>query len=192
MIKIAVITCFFSFGVQLSAYFWYKFRNPIFLKKHQHVLQYYSGIIGDALIIPLSNVFAFQTLQFSNSSLFVTKIWIISLIISLVTTLIFHYGQKYYKLTNWTMTRPGQWTALGLYHAFFMFLESAFLIYTLVSFMRFIDLYGPSLILLSPIRYSFLWLLLFFVTFAYDYRKTIFKKQYTTIKQLILNFSKNG
>lgn len=170
------VTLFLSFGVQFGFYLWYKKNNPDFLKKYQHVLQYWSGLLGDGLFVPLINVFAVLTLNQIAPLEINFQTIILSFLGGLIITFLFHFGQQHYKLINWTMPEVGNWNLLGLYHAIFMFFESSFLIFTLISFIIYTNNYGLSIVSNSPIKYGFLVLFIFFVTFVYDYWKTLFKK----------------
>lgn len=185
-----VITFLFSFGVQFGFYLWYKKHHERFLTKNQYVLQYWSGILGDGVFVPLINVFAVLTLYQIGIPEITTRILIVSLTSGFLITWAFHFGQEYFKLTNWTMPKVGEWNNLGLYHAIFMFFESSFLVFTLVSFLDYTYFNGPSIIYNSPIKYGFLVLFIFACSFVHDYWYTLFKNLVYREKKLekILDF----
>ena len=170
-----LITLFFSFGVQFGFYLWYKKHHEKFLTENQHVLQYWSGILGDGVFVPFINVFAVLTLNQIDLISLSSNIVISSFLGGFVITLMFHYGQEYFKLTNWTMPQVGKWNHLGLYHAIFMFLESSFLVFTLITYVQYLENNGSGVIYNSPIKYGFLMLFIFFVSFVHDYWHTLFK-----------------
>lgn len=184
MIVVFLVTCWFSFGVQFCFYVWYRFHRPQFLKNHQHVLQYISGIIGDGLLVPLTNVVAIETLQQIERPIFSMRMIGFSFLSGMVITFLFHKGQQYFKLTNWTMPKVGVWNLLGFYHALFMFFESSFLVLTLSAFLESVRLHGSIQAYHSPIRYGFSLLFIFFLSFVFDYWKTLFKKLFIQRKRI--------
>ncbi len=169
------VTFFFSFGVQFGFYLWYKKHHEKFLTENQHVLQYWSGILGDGVFVPVINIFAVLTLRQIGYFEFTARVLGLSLFGGFLITLFFHFGQQYFKLTNWTMPKVGEWNHLGLYHAIFMFFESSFLVFTLISFINYLNINGSGVIFNSPIKYGLLMLFVFFVSFVHDYWHTLFK-----------------
>ena len=184
---IAFITFFFSFGVQGLFFIYWKFWEPRFIDKYNHVFSYFSGVLGDGLLVPLINIFVVMTLLDIKANLTVTDLLILSFILGFLVTFAFHYGQKRFSLLNWTMPVRGRWNLLGLYHAFFMFFETSFLMYTLISFCKYLVSFGPNYAIYSPIKYVAALLFLFFITFVFDYRFTLFKfkKIYTLAKNYL-------
>lgn len=174
LFTIFFITCFFSFGIQTLFYFWYFIRREPIIKKYKTVFNYFSGFIGDALLIPLANVFAYLSLKNAHFPVLDYVIWLFALIIGLTATLVMHFGQKHYNLTNWTMPQKGKWTILGIYHSLFMFVETVFLSFTLLSFLKAILIEGKSSDGV-PIKFGLLIMFLFLLTFIFDYWKPLFK-----------------
>src|SRR6478735_6082443 len=108
-----LVSVLFSFGVQYLVFLYYKSRKHPILDEHKHVAKYVSGIVGDGVLVPLTNVFIVLSLQMipmqmSNSQL------MLSLVMGYVITFIFHFGQTHYRLTNWTMPQVNHWNGLGL------------------------------------------------------------------------------
>ncbi len=171
MLWIALISCFFSFGVQTAVYFYMKWKNYPLIKKHKYVLQYYSGIVGDGVLIPLINVFAIQIIQQSGGITLSPWVLALSGVGGIIITFVFHYGQQVFKLTNWTMPEVGNWNKMGLYHAIFMFCEGGFLTYSLIIYLT-STIHSVNL----PMGWALLGLLLFFITFVYDYWGRLFKR----------------
>lgn len=174
LIWVGLVTFFFSFLVQFLFYIWYRIHKDSLIEKNKSVVNYSSGIIGDGLCMPLVNIFAVLTLE--SIKTIVVNSWLIiaCFIIGYLVTFLFHYGQAKNKLPNWTMPEVGKWNTLGLYHAFFMFFETSFLAFSLINYLLEYNFGSGWLFLNSPIIYSFLVLGIFFLTFVYDYRKTIF------------------
>lgn len=169
-----MITVFFSSGVQVGFYLWFKLTNNSLIKNHKHFFDYKSGVIGDGILLPLTNIFAVHIIQNSKWGHTDLWIWLLALICGYFTTYLFHQGQRYYKLTNWTMPEVGKWNILGGYHAIFMFFESSLLYYALIIYFK-----GASFNIAnvnSSLIFGLFLLLLFFISFVNDYWKPLFKK----------------
>lgn len=163
------VTFFFSFLMQVIFYWWYKSKDSKFLSHHKTVFDYTSGVIGDGILIPLTNIFAFFALNQINIKTDFS-LWIVSLAGGFALTLGIHFGQKQLGLTNWTMPEVGKWNTLGITHAMFMFCETSFLLYAFSVFIKKAILLGPHVLLDYPIKYAFITLLMFLLTFTYDYK----------------------
>lgn len=168
--QIFLVSCFFSFGVQTLAYLYYRYINHQLIKAHKSVVGYWSGIVGDGVLVPGVNVFCVMTIYYLGSDLNNFNIWPYSLIGGIFITFVFHYYQERWKLTNWTMPSIGLWNLLGVYHAIFMFCESSFLVYTLLTIIGGINSQGVTVLMESPLKYILLVLGLFLISFLYDYR----------------------
>ena len=167
-----LITVFFSLGVQSLFYLWFRFTGNKILRLQQ-VFQYYSGVIGDGLLVPMLSVFAIKTLYDFHIPLDLSYV-AVSLVSGFFITFIFHLGQTYFNLINWTMPQRNNWNLLGLYHGIFMFFESSFLCYVLFSFLRQVSSIWDFAY--SPIGMGLLILFAFSLTFIYDYWRTLFKR----------------
>lgn len=181
LIYIALATCFFSFGIQTLFYLWYLIRREPIIGRYKTVFSYYSGVVGDAILIPATNVFAFLTLEGVEFPLADYPSWLAAFVIGLTTTLLIHFVQKHLNLTNWTMPQKGKWTFLGIYHTLFMFVETIFLSFTLLTFVRQILTEGKSLGA-SYVRSGLFIMFLFLLTFVYDYWSSLFKKVFTRVR----------
>jgi hypothetical protein len=168
---VAFVTFFFSFGIQALFWLWYFIRKEPIIKKYKTVFSYSSGYIGDLVCMPATNVFAVMALDRLGNPYFDFSVWMIALLIGLFTTFVFHQGQKHFNLINWTMPQKGKWTLLGVYHALFMYTESSFLAFALVSYFK----RGPGSLAGTPIILGLGIMFLFFVTFIYDYWKPLFR-----------------
>jgi hypothetical protein len=171
VIQVFLISCFFSFGVQTLAYFYYKSIKHPLVRAHKSVVHYWSGIIGDGVLVPGVNVFCLMTIYHLGQGLRDFGIWPYALAGGVFITFIFHYYQQRWNLTNWTMPEVGRWNLLGIYHALFMFCESTFLCYSLGAVITHGSNSGFTLIIGSPLKYSLIVLGIFLITFLYDYRK---------------------
>lgn len=171
-IWIYLISCFFSFGVQFLVFLYYRYIDHSILKVHKSVIHYTSGIFGDGVFIPMINIFCYYTIVALNPTLnlFNTSL---SLLGGVVITFIFHWGQQRLNLTNWTMPEKGLWNILGLYHALFMFCESSFLSFTLITLLSHVDSLSTLTLFHLPAKYSIAILGLFLISFLYDYRHSL-------------------
>lgn len=174
LILVGSVTCILSFGVQCGFFVLYKLTGNPIIKNYKHVFSYTSGVIGDGLLVPLVNIFAFLTLTQIGHTIPRLDILILGLIMGFGVTFIAHWGQRKYDQKNWTMLKRGEWNNLGLYHAIFMFLESSFLGYTLIFYIDY--LFNPnSEAVFTPFWYAIFVLLLFALTFIFDYWDCLFK-----------------
>lgn len=165
LLWVFLLTLMFSFGVQSLTFFYYHVQGNQLIHKHKSVFHYLSGLLGDGVLLPLANVFAYLSLESLGQSLNNMAIWSLALLGGLVVTFIFHLGQQRSRSTNWTMPKVGLWNLLGVYHVIFMFAESTLLLYTLLSVVE----VSPTQIWFSDFKYVLLMLGLFFGTFVYDY-----------------------
>ncbi len=172
VLVVGLVTCFFSFGVQFFVYLYYKYIDHKILKIHKSVVHYSSGILGDGLFMPLVNIFCYYTIKALPSVLSIPNL-ALSLAGGVIITFIFHYGQQRLNLTNWTMPEKGMWNILGIYHALFMFAESTFLTFTLITFLSGSTGLSWGSTFQLPTKYSFLVLGIFLASFLYDYRKDL-------------------
>lgn len=172
---VAAVTCFFSFGVQFLFWFWYFLRGEIIIKKYKTVFSYSSGYIGDLICMPATNIFAVVALDRLGNPYLDFSVWLWAILVGLVTTFIFHQGQKHFNLINWTMPQKGKWTLLGVYHSLFMFAESSFLAFSLISYFKHLAYAGRGSFAGAPVVLGLGVMFLFFVTFVYDYWKPLFK-----------------
>ncbi len=166
-----IVTLFFSFGVQFGFWLYWTLKDKLILKQHKSVVQYSSGIIGDGVLIPLANVFSFEFLVKFVPILNQTNM-IVSLVMGTIITFIFHFAQKHFHSTNWTMPQVNSWNTLGLYHAIFMYFESSLLVYSLLTIITNPQFNQTRGFVDSALFNYVAIMFLFFLTFLYDYRKT--------------------
>lgn len=185
LLKVAGVTFFFSFGIQMLFFIYWKIWDNKFITKYNHVFSYISGVVGDGLLVPLINIFAVMTLSNITANMFMIDLWVLSFVMGFIITLVFHWGQMHFDLKNWTMPKSGKWNLLGAYHSMFMFFESSFLSYGLISSLRYLMAHGIASLMYSPIRFALIGFFLFFLTFVFDYKDSIFKKFYLHAKSLL-------
>lgn len=176
LLVVALVTCFFSFGVQTLFWFWYFIRSEPIIIKYPTVFSYSSGYIGDLICMPGANVFAVLALDRLGNPYLDFSVWICAIIVGIITTFIFHQGQKHFNLINWTMPQKGKWTLLGVYHSLFMYSESTFLAFAFISYLKHVIIFGRGSLAGSAILLGLGIMALFFLTFVIDYWKPLFKK----------------
>lgn len=173
--EVALLTFIASFGIQFGFYLYYKITSNPIIKTHKSVISYLSGVIGDAILMPLVNILAVSALNSLNYKFNITTLLWASFGGTIVF-FVFHLGQEYFKLTNWTMPENGLWNNVGVYHAIFMFAESTFLIFVIINFVQNGLNYGFSQIPTSNLLLALFVMLIFLITFVIDYWSLLFKK----------------
>ncbi len=115
VIFILAISLTANWLVQLAYYFYKKRRGPNVFGSHRTLLDYYTGYIGDGMILPVLNVLIYLLLvsiNFKPGALLV----IFSLAIGVITDVVLHYFQGKKELTNWSMSKPYKWNFAGYWH----------------------------------------------------------------------------
>jgi hypothetical protein len=123
-----VATAFFGFVVQALGNVYLNWRGDPLVHEYRATLSYTSAIIGDAVLIPLVNVFMTSQLALWRRLPNVREIGGAILGGALITAFV-HLYQATQDLRNWTMTKPWEWTPLGYYHALFMWAEISFVLF---------------------------------------------------------------
>ncbi len=121
-------TVFFGFIVQAAGNLYLNWRADPIVSEYRATLTYTSAVIGDGLLIPLVNVFITSQLVAWRRRPRLTEVAAAILGAALVTAGV-HLYQAVNALLNWTMVRPFEWTALGYYHAVFMWTELTFVLF---------------------------------------------------------------
>ena len=107
-----------NWGVQLSYYLYCTRKDPRAFARQRTLLQYYSGYIGDAIIVPLINVLIYYVIlnigrkEGAEGLEGIGGMIVFALILDIVT----HFHQGYAGHTNWTMPKPFQWNFAGKWH----------------------------------------------------------------------------
>lgn len=130
-IFVGVLTWLLAFGYQLVFYFYYEILDKSFLSGRETVFSYHSGLEGDGVLVPLTNVLIFlfiKRMEFRTTRRYLY----LALLFGLSFTLMAHYLQASLSLTNWSMPSPYHWSGVGRFHFFFMWAETSFLFYALI------------------------------------------------------------
>jgi hypothetical protein len=116
------VTCFFGFLVQAAGSAWLRFNDDPIASTYRTTLSYTSALIGDAILIPLVNVFIVGQLLVWRRRPRPAEIAGAFLGSGLITGYV-HLYQAANAILNWTMMQPYRWTGIGYEHAAFMWAE---------------------------------------------------------------------
>ena len=122
------ITCFFGFIVQAAGSVWLRFNDDPIASHYRTTLSYTSALIGDAVLVPLANVFIVSQLAIWRRRPRGAEI-AGALLGGALITLLVHLYQAANALLNWTMTQPYRWSGLGYEHAAFMWAEISLVLF---------------------------------------------------------------
>jgi hypothetical protein len=115
-------TVFFGFLVQAIGNLYLRFEGDPLVQHYRATLSYSSAVVGDGVLIPLVNVFMTGQLAAWRRRPALSEVGLSVLFGGLITGGV-HLYQAANDLRNWTMTSPFNWTAMGYYHAVFMWAE---------------------------------------------------------------------
>lgn len=116
------LTLLFGFVIQAAGSLYLRWTADPIILHYRTTLSYTSAIVGDALLLPLVNVFIVGQLTVWRRRPHVAEI-AGALLAGATLTVGVHLFQATHALLNWTMTQPYSWTPLGYVHAMFMFSE---------------------------------------------------------------------
>lgn len=166
-----VVTWLLCFGYQLVFYWFYQLNGSYLIHHYDTVLSYYSGVIGDGVIVPVVNIVVVMLLREVKVKVISTRV-AIAVGLGLVLTVLAHWAQANFDLTNWSMPTPYHWSLVGRFHFGFMWAESSLLIFTFIETVT----SSNKLRRARPaLLYSLAWLGLaaFAATFLADYLKVL-------------------
>lgn len=123
-----VATALLGFIVQAAGNVYLNLQNDPLVHQYRSTLSYTSAVVGDGVLIPLVNVFMTSQLVVWRRRPHPSEIALSVLLGGAITGFV-HLYQAVNDLRNWTMTAPFDWTALGYYHAAFMWAELTFVIF---------------------------------------------------------------
>lgn len=123
---VGVITMIFAFGIQAADNAWLLWHDAPLVEHYRATLTYRSAVIGDGMIIPVVNALIVMTLLDWGGGLRWRQV-IAPSVVALGVTAAVHWYQASHNLINWTMPHAYQWTAMGYYHAAFMWSELSIL-----------------------------------------------------------------
>jgi hypothetical protein len=117
-----LLTLLFGFVIQAAGSLYLRWTADPIVLHYRTTLSYTSAIVGDAILLPLVNVFITTQLVIWRRRPHLTEI-VPAFLGGAIITIAVHLYQATHALLNWTMTQPYSWTPLGYVHAMFMFSE---------------------------------------------------------------------
>jgi hypothetical protein len=121
-------TLFFGFLTQAAGSFYLSWTGDPIATQYRTTLSYTSALVGDAILLPLVNVFMTSQLWEWRRTPRTTEV-VAALSSAALVTVTVHLYQAANAILNWTMMEPYSWTALGYVHAAFMFAEISFVLF---------------------------------------------------------------
>jgi hypothetical protein len=113
--------------------FGYQWAFSLSYKGHQHtVFAYYSGVLGDGILIPAVNVAGFVVMRHVASSIQWRRLPLYALL-GLVTAATAFLVQARLDLVNWSMPLPFHWSDVGQFHFLVMWAEVSYLYLVLAT-----------------------------------------------------------
>src|SRR5438477_7441959 len=128
LMGVFTVTLFFGFVVQAAGSFYLRWMADPIALQYRTTLSYTSALVGDALLLPLVNVFITTQLGEWRRRPRASEI-LLSLVAGASITIVVHVYQAANALLNWTMMAPYSWTPLGYVHAGFMFAEISLVLF---------------------------------------------------------------
>jgi hypothetical protein len=121
----AAVSWLLLFGYQWAFYFTYR--------GHQHtVFSYYSGVLGDGLLIPAVNVSAFVLLRQLSPGVPWRRLPVY-MVLGIATATAAFLMQARLDLVNWSMPVAFHWSDVGQFHFFVMSAEVTYLYLVLAT-----------------------------------------------------------
>jgi hypothetical protein len=119
--------------VSWTLLFGYQWAFSLAYRGHQHtVFSYYSGVVGDGILIPAVNVAGFLILRQLAPGIPWRRLPLYVLLGLLTATASF-LVQARLDLINWSMPIPFQWSDVGQFHFLVMWAEFAYLYLVLAT-----------------------------------------------------------
>lgn len=123
-----VATLVFGFAIPAVASAYLRWTADPIVTVYRTTLSYTSALVGDALLLPLVNVFITSQLWAWRRRPRPAEIFA-ALGSGALLTVAVHLYQAANEILNWTMMAPYAWTPIGYVHAGFMFAEISFVIF---------------------------------------------------------------
>ncbi|MCL4359960.1 hypothetical protein M1555_01740 [Patescibacteria group bacterium] len=135
VLVIIFLSLFMNWFVQLGYYIYRKQRDTDAFKGEKTLLQYYTGFIGDGIIVPVINVLVYYIIvsisQRTGQDMFAVIGGFAGLTLAfgvgLGIDVMAHYAQGKLGLTNWSMPRPFHWNFPGWWHMISFPVQMAYL-----------------------------------------------------------------
>ncbi|MFN2519778.1 MAG: hypothetical protein ABR525_01895 [Candidatus Limnocylindria bacterium] len=121
-------TLVFGFVIQAAGSAYLRWTADPIALKYRTTLSYTSAIVGDAVLLPLANVFIASQLALWRRRPRVAEL-AGALLAGATLTVAVHLYQAANALLNWTMLAPYSWTPLGYLHAGFMWAELSLVVF---------------------------------------------------------------
>lgn len=122
------VTLIFGFVIQAAGSFYLRWTADPIALHYRTTLSYTSALVGDAVLLPLVNVFMTAQLWEWRRRPHWSEAFA-ALLAGAIVTLGVHLYQAANAMLNWTMLQPYDWTPLGYAHAAFMFAELSFVLF---------------------------------------------------------------
>ena len=121
-------TLLFGFVTQAAGSAYLNWRADPIVLHYRTTLSYTSALVGDAILLPIVNVFMTSQLAEWRRRTSVAEI-VPAVLMACVMTVGVHLYQAANALLNWTMQAPYAWTPLGYAHGLFMFGELSLVVF---------------------------------------------------------------
>ena len=157
--------------VSWTLLFGYQWVFALAYKGHQHtVFAYYSGVLGDGLLIPAVNVAGFFVLRALTPGIPWRRLPLY-LLLGLATAMSSFLAQAGLDFVNWSMPMPFHWSDVGEFHFLVMSAELTYLYLVLATAVN-----HWSQLRLNPAAWRAFWsgllgLAMFALTLAADYHR---------------------
>ena len=125
LLTVFTTTVVFGFAIPAAASAYLGWTGDPIVSHYRTTLSYTSALVGDAVLVPLVNVFITSQLWEWRRRPHVSEM-LASLAAGALLTGAVHVYQGANALLNWTMMAPYSWTAIGYEHAAWMFTELSF------------------------------------------------------------------
>lgn len=122
------LTLFFGFVTQAAGSLYLRLSGDPVYDMYRTTLTYTSALVGDAILLPLVNVFITAQLWEWRRRPHLSEV-VLSLLGGAALTIGVHLYQAANAILNWTMTKPYEWTPFGYVHAGFMFAELSLVLF---------------------------------------------------------------
>lgn len=125
-ILVALVSFVLGFLVNAAGSLLLEWRGDPLVTGYRDTLQFTSAIVGDGVLLPLTNVLIVWQLVHWRRAVRAREV-AGPVLFGAAVTLVAHLFQAANGLVNWTMPRPFTWTFLGYTHALFMWAELSLL-----------------------------------------------------------------
>lgn len=168
-IVIIIISLLLNWLVQLVYYLYKVRKNPTAFGSHRTLLDYYTGYIGDGIILPILNVLIFfllSSLNFPLDNLIIS----LSVGMGILANFLVHYFQGKKGLTNWSMPEPFEWNFAGKWHMISFPIQASYIaVFLNILFFKneIIDRTGQISMIFAVFALMFLFIVLFVKDYAF-------------------------